>query len=297
MAGERTSQPRIFHPRTVEETLRLLQSYGERAVLMAGPEIPVGLAEPPEALVDVGRLAEMVGIHQFAGSVTVGLNVTLNDMTHASLIRSGAMCLAEACERDPNPNATLTHHLLRPPTPRPFTLLALLTLAAEVEVARPDPIVGARRVWRALERAWEGRIAADELPLAVHFAASAPREGSALADARPAAGLRALSLAACARLRLADDSEKVETACVAALLAQGPPIRIPQAERALVGRPIGAEIIEEAAHAAQRLAEKTFRAASRSAYDINPTAHLVRQALDHAAARARYSSSSRVILG
>ncbi|NOX62851.1 MAG: hypothetical protein GXP42_13035 [Chloroflexi bacterium] len=295
MAGDQPSQPRIYHPRTVEETLRLLQAFGDRATLVAGPEIPAGLPEPPEALVDVGRLAEMAGVHQFAGSVTIGLNATLNDIAHTSLVRMGATCLAEACERDPNPNATLLNHLLRPPNPRPFTLLALLTLAAEVDVAFLDPAMGVRRTWRILENVWEGRIAAAELPLAVRFAATKKYEGSALADARPMSTLRALSVAACARVGLAGETEKVETARVALLLAQGPPKRMPETERMVLGRPIGVESIEAAAHAAQSEAETAFRAMSVGSYDINPTAHLVRLALDHAAARGRYFSSTRVL--
>ena len=91
-------------PATVEETLALLASYdGGARVIAGGTDLMLDLqfeentGGPLAALVDVTRIAEMVGIDVSDGVCTVGAAVTHTAITHSAAIEAGAPCLVESC--------------------------------------------------------------------------------------------------------------------------------------------------------------------------------------------------------
>ncbi len=72
----KASSFRYFRPQTLEEALEVLQRYGDDARLLAGgqsllPSLALRLSAPA-VLVDIGRLAELHGIHETADGIRIG---------------------------------------------------------------------------------------------------------------------------------------------------------------------------------------------------------------------------------
>ena len=86
---------RDYHrPATVEETVSLLQQFGEGAVLVAGGTFVHGLEvrgllEGVTALVDIQRLG-LRGIRREGGLLLLGATTTLSDLQAADFVRSDA---------------------------------------------------------------------------------------------------------------------------------------------------------------------------------------------------------------
>ncbi|TCO59341.1 FAD binding domain-containing protein [Actinocrispum wychmicini] len=89
-------------PASVAEAVRVLAEGGEEAKVLAGgqsllPTLRLRLAFP-KLLVDVGRVPQLRGVREEAGSLVVGAMTTHHDVLHDALVRRHAPLLAAATE-------------------------------------------------------------------------------------------------------------------------------------------------------------------------------------------------------
>lgn len=250
------------------------------------PRQPITLAEAVHGLGlsdetirrDSGRIVARAGIQQDGGWLTIDLNTSPADLAHSSLIRAEAACLAEAARFDQR-NGALT--LVAALTPVTGMALALAALVAEIETAPlpSDPMAG---------RAWQPTLTFLQNPPALALTARldvrAPVRGSAFVPAPAVRGASATLQAAAAGLSL--DGEGKTIAAAIALLPQSGPLFAVEAASLLIGLPIGPDPIAAAAQQAQaEAAARLGPTLASAAFPVQVAAHLVRKALDRAAAR------------
>ena len=77
----------------------------------------------------------MTGISRLGGVIVIGLHTAYADLQRSSLIRSSALCLAEACEH--SESSDLFADVQRAPMPS-LSITALLALEAELETTTAD---------------------------------------------------------------------------------------------------------------------------------------------------------------
>ena len=95
--------PRQFEyhaPQSVPEAIALLQKYGDSAKLLAGghsliPMMKIRFAEP-EHLVDLGKVAELRGIHEKGKELRIGAMTTENDLIWSTVVQKKCPLLVEA---------------------------------------------------------------------------------------------------------------------------------------------------------------------------------------------------------
>lgn len=230
---------------------------------------------------DTGRVAEMSGIQSIGGRLIIGLNTTPADLSHSSLIRSEAACLAEAARSGHNQGIiTLAAGL----TPTCGMALALVALAAEIELTRLRPEQAVERSRRSILPFLQEPPAPPALAVAVHLDLSDRVRGSAFVPAPAVRGASASLQAAAAGLRL--DADGIVREAVVAVLPQSGPLFEVEVAPLLLGQPIDPHRIAAAAQRAQ-VSAQTFLgpALISAAFPVHVAAHLVRKALDRAAAR------------
>ena len=88
---------------SVDEAISLLQEHGEGAKLIAGghsllPIMKLRLAEP-DALIDIGRVAELQGVRRENGEISIGALTTHHQVATNPDIRSTIPLLADAAAR------------------------------------------------------------------------------------------------------------------------------------------------------------------------------------------------------
>ncbi len=88
-----------LRPTSLTEATRLLASHGEDAKILAGghsllPMMKLRLATP-SVIIDIGRLGELRGIHEEAGTIVLGANTTHYDAESSTLLRQRCPLLAE----------------------------------------------------------------------------------------------------------------------------------------------------------------------------------------------------------
>ncbi|MCO6453313.1 MAG: hypothetical protein J5I90_21200 [Caldilineales bacterium] len=271
-----STQPpvQVIQPQTLEDALRLRAAHAIRD--SDGDEIGTTVRW------DYSQLAEMTGIHRLGGVLGIGLNTTLAGVAHASLVRVGATCLAEACERIRDPGSTLLSQLDSCETSSLVTL-ALAALDSEIEMAWLEIGAGIQRAWVGLADCGES----SNLWLNVRLRAHGRQSGSALVVTDMPAGMTPLALAAAAVIILDPETGVIGTCRLVLLPALGNPVRLVAAESALNQHALEQATIDAAAQLAQQQSLPLVSIiAPGQPYRTNTTAHLVRQAIDHAGARA-----------
>lgn len=256
-------------PQTVAEALRWLSE-----------------ETPGSGFIDASHIAGMSGIQQSGGYLTIGLNTTPADLIHSSLIRGQATCLAEAARYGQTGGALVLSAEL---TPTSALALALVALSVETEVARLQPDQTVVRTWQPLPAFLAYPPALPFLPVSVRMDVSKRVRGSAFVPAPAVRGASASLHAAAASLSL--DSASSEAIVIAATIVllpkSGAFFCADAAATQLIGQPVDSERIAAAAQQAQIVAQAllgpTFTA---SAFPVHVAAHLVRKALDRAAARS-----------
>ncbi|MCS7172970.1 MAG: xanthine dehydrogenase family protein subunit M [Armatimonadetes bacterium] len=88
---------------SVEEAIRLLQQYGDRAKLLAGghsllPLMKLRLAQP-EVLIDLGRIPELRGIREDTGGLRIGAMTTHDEIARNLLVQRQCPLLAETASQ------------------------------------------------------------------------------------------------------------------------------------------------------------------------------------------------------
>lgn len=284
MARRRRALPPVFRPETLAEALLFLQAEGGLVASEQG--LGTTVLTPGGQWLDCSRLSEMEGVQQFGGRMVTGLNMRHAALATASLLRQKALCLVEACEANPHWGATLLFDLYAHPWPH--TVGALAILDAEVEMASLSPQGKVERTWEPWDTALFALHEKPRLPLAVRFAAWSGAVGSAYVPLSPLQGLQTPVEAAYVHLLLQGQPLRVRRAHIGLITAEHLPLRLRQAEVCLIEHSPHPTLLERCAatghDALLRHWQKDHPAVD---YSVNPTAHLLRLALDRAVARAR----------
>jgi CO/xanthine dehydrogenase FAD-binding subunit len=259
----------LLKPQTLPEALALLAELAPEVMPLAGGtnvmvELRVGHS-CPRRLMDVSKLRELRGIRRDNGHVVTGGGTTINELLAHPLIAEQGLPLKQAAARLGNPlvrnRATVAGNLVNA-SPAADTAPPLIALGAEVELTSKT---GTRRV--PLDEFMVGvnktLIQPDELLTALRWPAP---------PARSAAGFYKIGLRkadACSVINAAvmvvwDENGHCQQARIAIGAAAPRPVRAREAEAALVGQPLKADVIAEAA----RLAAQ----ATRPIDDIRGTA-------------------------
>ncbi|NOZ71180.1 MAG: hypothetical protein GXP38_04590 [Chloroflexi bacterium] len=289
--SKHSPSPNVFRPETLLAALKFIREQGGGVHMVGTAPSPLSIT-PSGTWLDTRRLPEMAGIHRFGGKLVVGLNTSHAELSHASLLRSHALCLVETCEALVAEGDTLSQDLQAQPWPH--TILALATLAAEVEVARLLAKDVIERQWLPWDEVFPAMQVQTQLPLAVRFDVSQEATGSAYVRMAPLPHMDSPVEAAAVHLFLADQGPLVKQAQIAVMLhATHLPLRLRKAEFTLSGHVPTPERLHNVAEIAHNELFQHLRSADPPIdYTINPTAHLVRRSLDRAIARAHAASAA-----
>ena len=270
-----------LRPDTLAEALDILARPVLVQVTAGGP--PPRPA-PHALLMDTGRISEMAGIHRLGGEMVVGVNNSWAVMLRSSLLRPGAACLVDAAalmEAD-EPGGALIHALdaAHPDNP---VLLALTVLNARVELALRE---ASGRISRQILPLREALISPPEqphLPLNIRFAVPFLAAGSALRRESPLSPMQPDARAAAALITLDSDSGQIADLRIALALFGGWPLLCPVVGE-VIGRQPDREVIESVVQWARETCQPE---AGKPDFSLALSAHLIREALDRAIARAQ----------
>jgi xanthine dehydrogenase iron-sulfur cluster and FAD-binding subunit A len=244
---------KYHQPATIEEAVALLAEEGSEAAVLAGGTFLLvqmkmeGMA--PQALVNVGGLAELTGIRSTEDGLDVGAMTTIWALRNAPAVQADAAALADACAAFGSTQIQLTGTIggnVCNGSPASDTVPALVALGAELVLVGPD---GERRM--PIERFLVGpgatAIEEGELLKTIELPQLAEGAGSAFVKiSRVRADLAKASAAA----MMVRDGERIVD-CRLAFGAVGPTVmRASAAEEMLIDQPFSAELALKAGQAA-----------------------------------------------
>lgn len=283
-------------PTSLADALKLLQGGdGEVKVLAGGqsllPLMKLRLAEPG-TLVDIGRIAELRGIHEEGDAVVIGATTTYRDVLDSALVARRVPVLLEAVrqvgDQQVRARGTIGGSLAHADPAGDLPAVAL-ALGAELTARGAS---GARTIPAGsfFVDLLTTSLAEGEVLTAVRFpAVDQPRTGSAyLKHHHPASGYAVVGIAAV--VRLAEDGACRE-ARVGITGAGAHATRATSVERTLAGQPLTAETLAEAASRAAEGLDLMSDSYASAEYRAHLTRVLTRRALATAADRARGMST------
>jgi CO/xanthine dehydrogenase FAD-binding subunit len=218
------------------------------------------------------------GIYRVGRYLIIGLETAPADIAHSHLIRQWATCLAEVCRHD---EIGLRAHLVDGLTTGGLSTLALAALQGELFLPQAEsrwtPLA------EVLSTAPEHLRAATAVRLPCYDDAC----GSAFVIAPAVRGIATTLQAVAASVRLDREHRLVRAVGLALLPRCGSIVSTALAETVLRGQPVTVAAIAQAAQAVQAQTQEMLGPGMpSSAFPVPVTAHLVRKALDRAAARA-----------
>ena len=97
----------LFQPSDIGNALELLDKYGESGWIVAGGQDSFDWfkdrAKRPEAVIDLGGIAELTGVRETADGIEIGAMTTLTEIINNTTIKSQYGLLAEAAGRVASP--------------------------------------------------------------------------------------------------------------------------------------------------------------------------------------------------
>jgi carbon-monoxide dehydrogenase medium subunit len=281
---------RYHRPATVEEAVGLLADFGSDAKVLAGGQSLVPLLalrlSHPEHLVDIGRVAGLDSIDDGPGGFTVGAGVRHADVELSPVTGRAAPLVAAAMphigHRAIRNRGTVCGSLAHAD---PAAELPAVTLAVDAElVARSS--AGERTIPAADFYLGYLSSALDETELlsAVRFPPWPPRTGWSVQEISRRHGDYALvGLAAVLGL---GEAGRVERAALSFFGAGATPVRVPEAERVLVGEHPDPAAFAEAADVVTKTIEPPGDNHATAAYRAHVAGVLTRRCLAEAVERA-----------
>lgn len=276
-------------PASLGEAIALLHDHAQEAKLLAGgqslvPLMNLRLAQP-SVLIDLNHVADLSYIRtDDQGRLAIGAMTRHHEVATSDLVRERCPMLSAAAARIGFPairhRGTLGGSLAHADPVAEMPCIAL-TLDAELTVIGP---AGERAIPAAdfFETYFTTRLATDELIREIRFPAIGPGEGWGFHESVRKAGDFA-TVAAAAQVRVTNGA--IESAAIGLAGVSERPVRAADAERALIGQPIGVDLDQAAA-----LTSRTVDAASDIHASDSFRRHLARvltrRALDDALATA-----------
>ncbi len=240
---------------SLDETLGILKERSpEVAVLAGGTDLLVQMKEGvarPRALLDIGRIPQLRGIHEHQGHLLIGPLATHWDLARSPLIREHAWALAQGACQVGSPQIRFRGTLggnIANASPAADTVPALLALGGEVQIRSLD---GSR--WISVESLLEGPSKTVLLPQELITGIRIP-----LGDKRSRSQYRkfgtrnALSIAVASVAVAAQVAESGRLAAVRIALGSVSPMvmRASQAETILTGQILTPDLVRQASLAA-----------------------------------------------
>jgi aerobic carbon-monoxide dehydrogenase medium subunit len=277
-------------PATLAAALALLAELGDRARPLAGghsliPMMKLRLAQP-EHVIDLRKIPDLIGLSECDGGLAIGAATTHWQVESSPLVAARLPLLAEVAGGIADPQVrnrgtiggSLAH--ADPAADYPASLLALEAelVCASVRGRRTVPAAG----W--FQGVMTTALGADELLLEIRVAPPPPGTGAVyLKHPHPATRFAIVGVAA---LLTRDSQGHCARARVAITGVGETASRLTGVEQALIGRPLDAPSIADAArHAADGIALQDDRQAT-AADKAALAAIFARRALTEAAARA-----------
>jgi carbon-monoxide dehydrogenase medium subunit len=240
-------------PTSLEEALAMLQErQGQARVIAGGTDLVIQLKSKEvtaRCLVDISNLAELKGIELEDGFIRIGACVTHQELACSRLIRERAAALAEGASQVGSPQirnlGTVGGNIVNA-QPAADTVVPLMALEAEVEVATAT---GIRREPLGGLCVGPGQCTVDstaEILTAVRFRALGPNQGSAFERLAKRKALALPILNAAAVVTLNDGGDTFQEVRLAVGPVAPTPFRARQAEEALQGAAVEAQVIATA---------------------------------------------------
>jgi carbon-monoxide dehydrogenase medium subunit len=282
----------VVQPDGVEDCLRALAAHGPEAKLLAGgtdllPQLKNGLLQP-RCVVDLSRIVRLRTLdHGGGGGLSLGAAVTARELERDRGVQARYPALAESGALIGSVQvrnlATVGGNLCNA-APSADMAPPLLALEADAVIAGHG---GERRVPLSAFFTDVRRtvLAPDELLLELVIPAPAPRSGGSYLRHTPRRELDIAVVGVASQLTLTDG---VCARARIALAAVAPtPLRATAAEQALQGRPVTAELIEQAAGLAAEAARPISDQRGSAEFRRHLVRVLTRRTLTTALARAR----------
>jgi CO/xanthine dehydrogenase FAD-binding subunit len=241
-----------FYPKSIREALEILNSYkGEARVIAGGTDLIPQLKKrirKIRCLVDISRIETLCKIERDGDTIKIGAGITHSEVVSSTDIREQAILLSEASSTIGSPlirnQATVIGNVINA-QPAADTAVALFALDAQVEIFSQAGIkvVPIHEVYQDIGISRIDSTA--EVASAIWFKCLKNNQGSAFSRLswRKALSLPVLNVAIVVTVRDASFQE--------IRIAMGPvarfPFRLGQTESILKGRPVGLDLIREAA--------------------------------------------------
>jgi len=280
----------LLRPQTLTEALALLAEHAPDVMPLAGGtnvivELRDGHPCPPW-LMDVSKLRELLGIRREDGHIVIGGGTTITELLTHPLIAEHGLPLGQAAAKLGNPlvrnRATVAGNLVNA-SPAADTAPPLIALDAEVELTsqtrtRRVPLdefmIGVNRTL----------IQPDELVTAIRWPVPPVRSAAGFYKI----GLRkadACSVINAAAMVTWDENGRCQHARIAIGAAAPHPVRAREAEAALVGQPLKADVIDQAAHLAAQATQPIDDLRGTAAYRRRMAEVIVRRLLEQIASQ------------
>jgi carbon-monoxide dehydrogenase medium subunit len=283
-------RPFEYHsPQTLSEAFALIAEHGDTAKLLAGghsllPMMKLRFAQP-DHLIDLGRLAELKGIREEGGALWIGAMTTENELIWSALLQSRCPLIVEGARQIADPQVryrgTLGGDLSHgdPGNDHPALMIALDAsfvlqgAAGEREVPADGFFVGT----------YATLMEPDEIMKGVRVPVPPPGTGYCYAKLKRKTGDFATAAAA-VTLRLAGGN--VEHVRIALTNVGDTVIRAADAEQALIGKPLDARALDEAARLAMAACNPVEDLRGDADYKRAMAGEMTRRALNTAYERA-----------
>ncbi|MFC2019291.1 FAD binding domain-containing protein [Chloroflexota bacterium] len=281
-------------PISVDETVSLLERYGnEASILAGGTDLLVSLKLlriSPKYLIDITGIGELGGVTGGENETRIGATTTIKELARSVLIYEKYTALGEAAQQMGTTQmrqvATIGGNLCRA-SAGADTAPPLLALKARAEIYRRT---GGRTIPLAEFFIGPGQSALTpgEILTAITIPAPAPHTGSSFIRINGTVSeLPQLSAAA----TVVTENDQCTSARIALGAVAPTPVRARQAEKLLISKELNREVVEAAAHkVTEEISPRTsFRSSADYRRDV--AAVIVKRALIKAYERSRGAPS------
>jgi len=276
-------------PSSIDEAVKLLADLGEEARVLAGghsliPMMKLRMALP-ENLIDLQDIAELKGISEDGGTITIGAMTRQSEIIASALLAEKCPILRETALQIADPQVrnlgTMGGNVANgdPGNDMPAVMQAL---DAVYVIAGPG---GSREVAaRAFyEAAYFTALADGEVLTAIRFAGPPAGHGYAYEKQKRKIGDYATAAAA---VILTMSGERCESASIALTNVGDTPLLAQAAGEALVGTDLGDDALKAAADAAKAITQPASDGRGPAEFRTSVAGVMVRNAIVRAAARA-----------
>jgi carbon-monoxide dehydrogenase medium subunit len=238
-------------PSTIQEAVSLLSQYGGEAKILAGghsllPIMNLRLAQP-KALIDIGKIPALSGIHEENGTIVIGAMTTHYMIESSDLLKNKAPILPETAtvigDVQVRNRGTIGGSIAHADPAGDFPAVAV-ALDMQLKAVGPqgERIIKAREFFVDILTT---ALQPNEILTEIRVPAFAPQTGSAYAKmANPASGYAIVGVAAVVTV---DGDGVCQKASVGLNGITGKPMAAVSVEQALIGKRLNDQSIQEAA--------------------------------------------------